>query len=223
MTTAKRILIVDDEEDLAWGMSKSLSRCRNLDVRCAYDGNQALALMDNERFDLVISDLRMPGRNGFELIREIRESYPATRVIVMTAYGSEEVMERADDFGSFFYIEKPFDMGYLKQTVFSALGLSQAGFEGSVQHAGIRELVELNCFSRKDSTLWVSRRQESGAIYFRNGDVVHAECGELVGERAFYNILNWDGGRFKIRPGSASIKRTIRRDWRSLLHQCQQV
>jgi len=221
VTDSKRVLLVDDEEDITWAISKSLRNSGNaLEVVCANDGNVALQLLHQQAFDLVISDIRMPGKDGLQLVLDIRKLHPETKVIIMTAYGSAEVMERADKLGSFFYIEKPFEIGYLKRLVFQALQLEAAGFSGAVDSAQLRDLVQLYCSTRSSSSLFISDANKQGKIYFNNGDVVHAECGTLLGERAFYNILNWTNGTFEINHNDRARNRTISRDWRSLLHQC---
>ncbi|MFQ5823768.1 MAG: response regulator [bacterium] len=221
MMAQKKILIVDDEEDITWGISKSLANANYaFDVHCVNSGTQALAMIDQNRFDLVVSDIRMPGRNGLQLLLDIRKKCPNTKIIIMTAYGSQEIKERAEKQGSFFYIEKPFEIGYLKQIILNALEVYNNGFKGYLNNVGIRELVEFNCASKRTSSLWISKDEEQGTIYFRNGDIIHAECGKLSGERALFNILNWSKGNFKIIPNVLTIKRTILRDWRTLLHHC---
>lgn len=220
MAAHKRILIVDDEEDITWGISKCLDKTNHsFDVHCVSTGDQALEILRKFRFDLVVSDIRMPGRSGLELLLDIRKQYPQTKIIIMTAYGSQEIRERAEKRGSFFYIEKPFEIGYLKQLIFEALEINNNGFKGYLNNAGIRELVEFNCVGKRTSSLLVSKDKEQGTIYFKNGDIVHAECGDLSGERALLNILNWGAGNFKIFPNALTIKRTILRDWKTLLHQ----
>ncbi|MFQ5648811.1 MAG: response regulator [bacterium] len=221
MEKPKKLLIADDEEDISWAVSKSLKKSNlNIDITCVNNGDAALELLRRQPFDLVVSDIRMPGCDGLRLIREIRKHHPATKIIIMTAYGSQEVMDRADALGSFFYLEKPFDIGYMKQLIMEALDLRQQGFKGSIDRAGIRELVQLNCSNKRNSSLFISRQEENGAIYFKNGDIVHAECGQLNGERAFFSILNWNRGTFKIDYNPSSTKRTISRSWKTLLHQC---
>ncbi len=219
--THKKVLIADDEEDISWAISRSLHKVNpDIEVTCVDSGDKAFEHIQDEQFDLVVSDLRMPGRTGLELIAEIRIRHPETKIILMTAYGSQEVMDKSDALGSFFYLEKPFDIGYLKQLVLEALELRGDGFNGAIDRAGIRELVEMNCSNKSSSSLIIFRMEENGAIYFRNGDIIHAECGNLEGERAFFNILNWNKGTFRINRDVFSIQRTISRDWRSLLHQC---
>ncbi len=216
MPAHRRILIVDDEEDLTWGLSRSLAKTPDLEVACVPSGDQALELLQSRSFDLVLSDVRMPGRSGLQLMRDIRERFPQIKVIIMTAHGSSETREQVEAQGGFFYIEKPFDVGYLKQIILDALELDDNGCKG---YASIRELVLLNCSNKRSGILVINKNGERGAIYFWDGEIVHAECGALQGERAFFNIISWGGGTFTIQPNSFKPHRTISRNWKSLLHQ----
>ncbi len=111
------ILVADDEEDLRWSLSKSLQRKGSpYHVTCVGDGDSALAELQERNYDLVVSDLRMPGVSGVELIREIRSRKPQVPIIVMTAYGSEEVQREAQRHNAL-YIEKPFDIARLRELI----------------------------------------------------------------------------------------------------------
>ncbi len=118
----KRILIVDDEEDLTWSISKRIAKERNiLEVICANSGNRALKMLSELKVDLIITDLRMPGIHGLQLLNEIKIHYPHIQIIVMTAYGSIEVREAIKRWGETGYIEKPFEMNDLRELIFSFL------------------------------------------------------------------------------------------------------
>ena len=117
----KSILIVDDEEDLIWSISKTLTKTDDqLEVICVQDGDSALEVLARRPIDLVVSDVRMPGRDGLQLLEEIKFNYPRTKVIIMTAYGSEEMQTRITA-RTPFYLEKPFEIQYLKRLIYVAL------------------------------------------------------------------------------------------------------
>jgi DNA-binding NtrC family response regulator len=122
MTNAKRVLIAEDDEDISWGISRSLGMIRpDLVVRCVNDGEAALRLLEDESFDLVISDVQMPGCDGLRLTLEIDKSHPGTKVILITAFGSEEVHRRVAANNGLLFLEKPFDLRQLKQLVVESL------------------------------------------------------------------------------------------------------
>jgi two-component system, NtrC family, response regulator AtoC len=100
-----RILIADDEPGQRQFISGSLSR--NHDITVAANGLEASQLLARRSFDLVITDERMPGMSGIELIRWMRENSPETPVIVLTAYGSVETAVEAIKLGAEEYLTKP--------------------------------------------------------------------------------------------------------------------
>ena len=118
----KRILIVDDEEDLTWSISKRLAKDGDsLEILCTNTGNNALEMLSQQRVDLMVTDLRMPGVSGLQLLNEVKIRYPQTQVIVMTAYGSIEVKQAIDRWSGTGYIEKPFEMNDLRQLIYNYL------------------------------------------------------------------------------------------------------
>ncbi|MBN2417401.1 response regulator [bacterium] len=134
----KRILIVDDEEDLTWSLSRKLKRDKSdLEVFCANTGTGALQFLADNSVDLVLTDLRMPGLSGLQLLNEIRAKYPLINVIVMTAYGSAEVREAIDRWGDTEYIEKPFEIQELRSMVFKLLNNTNSHIEVGNRHDDI--------------------------------------------------------------------------------------
>jgi DNA-binding NtrC family response regulator len=127
MDYLKRILVADDEEDLTWSIAKSLEKNDNIfEVISVNNGDNALAYLQTRQVDLVITDVRMPGRDGLALLRDIKRDYPQMRVIVMTAHNSEEVRQHIERYGlTYYYLEKPFELRYLRQLIYEALDLSE--------------------------------------------------------------------------------------------------
>ena len=118
----KRILIVDDEEDLTWSISKRLVKDGDsLEVTCANSGNSALEMLSKSRYDIMVTDLRMPGVSGLQLVNMVKIRYPKIRIIVMTAYGSIEVKEVLETLGTIGYIEKPFEINDLRRLIYASL------------------------------------------------------------------------------------------------------
>ena len=82
-----RLLVVDDKRDLAEGVALTLSELSE-DIRVAHSGEAALAAMAERPCDLVLTDVRMPGMDGMSLLSTLRERFPRTHVILLTAYGT---------------------------------------------------------------------------------------------------------------------------------------
>lgn len=103
------ILIVDDEIDMLTLLKRSLSPDLNCRVEIASSAEVALSMMENNRFDLVLADIRMPGMSGMELLEIIKKERPETTVVMMTAYGHIEMAVDAMKRGAYDFITKPFD------------------------------------------------------------------------------------------------------------------
>lgn len=107
-----RILIVDDENSLLMTLAANLE-LEGYEVVCANGGERALEEIRRERFDLVLSDVRMPGMNGVELFRKIRAVDPALPVILMTAFSVEALIQEAIAEGVFAVLPKPFEIEHV--------------------------------------------------------------------------------------------------------------
>ena len=213
----KRILIVDDEEDLTWSISKHLSKDHDKYELIAV--NSAMAALDvlaQVPVDLVITDIRMPEISGLDLLLNVRENYPQTKVVIMTAYGSSEIQEEANKRGCFKYIEKPFEIQELRQLILNVIE-EKKGFEGRISDFQLSDLIQLNCLGRQTNAILFEREDRQGVIYFEDGNIIHAKAGNLEGEEAFYDIVSWEGGTFTLRKGERAPKETIFKSWQSLL------
>jgi two-component system response regulator AtoC len=104
----RRVLVVDDEENLRH-MLQILLRREGYDAVGASSVEGALTEVERQPFDIIITDLRMPGRNGLDLVDEIRRRKLDTTVVVMTAYGSKEIAIEAMKRGAYDYLSKPFE------------------------------------------------------------------------------------------------------------------
>jgi two-component system nitrogen regulation response regulator GlnG len=118
--TDKRILVVDDEDSVRWALRKALERA-GYQVELAGDGPAGLRGAEDASVDLALLDVRLPGRDGLEVLREIRKRRPELPVIMMTAYGTLQVAVEAMKLGAYDYIGKPFDMDEVLLVVEKAL------------------------------------------------------------------------------------------------------
>jgi two-component system response regulator PilR (NtrC family) len=116
------VLVVDDEPDLLELVSLTLSRM-NLTTRTASDLNGARRLLKAERFDLCLTDMRLPDGDGLDLVAWIQENRAAVPVAVITAHGNVESAVRALKLGAFDFVSKPLDLGVLRKLVGSAIRL----------------------------------------------------------------------------------------------------
>ncbi|MEW6186503.1 MAG: response regulator [Thermodesulfobacteriota bacterium] len=106
------LLIVDDEEDFRITLVKRLQK-RQMNVFGAESGPQALKMMESMIFDVVVLDVKMPGMDGIEAIREMKKKYPLTEVILLTGHASMESGIEGMKLGAFDYIMKPVNLDEL--------------------------------------------------------------------------------------------------------------
>jgi DNA-binding NtrC family response regulator len=107
MKTAVSILIVDDEEMMRSLLEKILGR-EGYKIKTAEDGVAALDVLRTEKIDIIISDMKMPRMNGFELLKIVKKEHPRIGVIIMTAYGDTYTVKDALLLGADEYMTKPF-------------------------------------------------------------------------------------------------------------------
>lgn len=141
------VLIVDDEADIRELVEIALGRM-SLVTRPAASLAEARALLAEQRFDLCITDMRLPDGNGIELVAQIGRQYPQTPVAVITAYGNAEAAVESLKAGAFDFVSKPVDIGVLRKLVDSALKLratAAAANEPNLlgEHESIRQLRAL--------------------------------------------------------------------------------
>ena len=130
MPNANRILIVDDDPDIHHLLAAAL-RDENYLIESRFDGLQALLLLETQPFDLVITDVRMPGLNGLELLRRIHEVRPGTKVLVMTAESTPATIISSLRDQAAGYFSKPFSLDAVAETV--ALTLHAPAAEGDIE------------------------------------------------------------------------------------------
>ena len=187
-----RILIVDDEENMRRSLRLLLS---DLDVEVveAPDGESALATLAAGGVDLVVSDLRMPGIDGRELLRRSRALRPDVPVILITAYGTIESAVDAIREGAFDYVPKPFRENELKLVIERALAMSTVLRENRQLRA---ELERRHDFSRiiGTSPAIVECLRLAGEV--AETDTTVLLLGESgTGKEVFARAIHWNSAR----------------------------
>jgi len=115
------ILIVDDDKSVRYSLKRMMEG--DFSILTAQNGDDALNQFKENRPDLVIMDIRMPGRNGIDVLKEMKSIDPKSLVIIMTAYGTTETAIEAMKYGAFDYILKPFPIPQMKGLIEKALSL----------------------------------------------------------------------------------------------------
>lgn len=115
-----KVLLVDDEEDFIQTLSQRLE-VRGLQVTGATRGAEAVELVDRQEFDAIVLDLAMPGMDGMETLKRIRENHPDAEIIILTGHASIKTSIEAMKLGAEDYLEKPVDMQELLKKIEEAM------------------------------------------------------------------------------------------------------
>ena len=114
-----KVLLVDDERDFVQTLSERLIM-RDMGSAVAYDGESALTMIADEEPEVMILDLRMPGIDGIEVLRQVKSTNPDIEVIVLTGHGTEKDKDLCTNLGAFAFLQKPVDIQLLSQTLMQA-------------------------------------------------------------------------------------------------------
>ena len=115
-----RILIADDHDALRRGLVRGLTEAGH-EIEEASNGNAAIERLHDSHFDVVLSDLRMGGSDGLDVLRTTKALHPTTAVILMTAFGSVTTAVEAMKIGAFDYVQKPFEIEEMEVKIEKAL------------------------------------------------------------------------------------------------------
>lgn len=110
-----KILLVDDEKQFVDTLAERLAM-RGFSARVAYDGPQALKAVEDPT-DVIVLDLRMPGMDGFEVLRSVKKSNPQVQVIILTGHGGDAEEQTAYRMGAYNFLKKPMDIDELLNSI----------------------------------------------------------------------------------------------------------
>jgi DNA-binding NtrC family response regulator len=133
------ILIVDDEKDFVEMLSLRLTEAGHR-VRGAFDGEAGLAALAEAECDVVILDIRMPGRDGISVLKTIKNTHPVVEVILLTGHGTIDTAVEGLKSGAFDYVQKPARFEELLDKL-EAARLRKAGQEERIRRAEARILL----------------------------------------------------------------------------------
>ena len=191
-------MIVDDEKPFLLSLSDGLNLYKkDFTVLTALNGREAVKILNAYRIDLVVTDLRMPKMDGFELLAYMTQNYPDTPVIVMTAFGTLEIENKIHSMGRFQYLEKPMDITVLANSIFN--GLAAIPSKDSKQSINLSTFLHLIEMEHTTCTLRVKSDAKNGYLYFNKGRLLAANTDHLKGEEAALDILSWNNAELDIK------------------------
>ena len=186
----KTVLVVDDDPVILTTIVNYLTAySEDLELLTASNGEQAVEVLEKQQVDLLLTDLYMPGMDGFELLAHMVRHSSSVPVIVMSGYEVPEIGGEIERKGALHYLEKPFDFQTLAATVSETLARTSKGHLTGISLLGFLQLLN---FEKKSCTLTVTSDGRSGRIHVDEGELVNADFDRFLGESAVFEILAWD-------------------------------
>jgi len=202
-----KILIVDDDKNFLLSLSEGLkSRDENIETVTAENGKVAVKQLMSHDFDLVISDLKMPKMDGFQLLTHISNHYAKIPVIVITAFGTPDIENELNNLGMFQLLEKPIDFSVLFESINKAI---EAKSNFLVNRFSLHSFIQLIEIQKETCTLTIKHKKKSGSLYFREGILLDAVTGKKSGEEGFLEIISWKSPKIQVKSQCQKKKRMI--------------
>ncbi len=203
----KNILFVDDERPFLPSLSEGFrSDTEDLNLLIAENGEMAVEVLNTTKIDLVVTDIKMPRMDGFELMAHMSRNFPDIPIIVMTAFGTPELEENLNVLGISQYLEKPLDFDLLKEKILEELNATTKGYVHGLSLVAFLQLVEME---KKTCTLKIKSKEGDGCLYFNKGTLMDAETKNSKGEQAAYEIIGWNQVEIDIQGICKKKKKSI--------------
>ena len=208
------VLIVDDDTTLRDALARE-ARGWGFDVYTENNAAAALELLRTRSIDVLVTDLRMGGSDGIDLIRAARADSPQTQTLLMSAFATARDHQLATEHGTIRVLCKPFSPSQLRAALREALD-ARDGFRGTVHGLSLLDMLQLFHLSRRNLTLVVSG-VPPGFVHFDHGELISATFGDLVGADALRALLRNQSGTVSTQPIEPGIQRTISAPFDGLL------
>ncbi len=192
----KNILIIDDENSLLFSMKEGFEPYnKQLNLLTANNGLEAVDILETHSVDLVVTDLKMPEMDGFEVIAHMSSKHNNIPIIVMTAFNTPEIETQLSQSGPVTIFEKPVDFDDFVKTVIETVNADNGNLSG-ISLSSFMQLIESE---QKTCLVAVRANKKNGQIFFRKGELLNAIYDGLKGEDAIYKMLEFQEVRIGLK------------------------
>ena len=229
-----RVLVVDDDPMFDGLVVDHLAEDNEYTVLSARSGEQALKILDQTDIDVLITDIKMPHTDGFELISRVRADLPNASVIVISGFGRPRWLDREDQAAGIQFLEKPVNFIRLKKllrkAVYDAVPIPhdpQTSEEqmdarmlaGQAAQFPVLDMIQICCIAERTGCVTLRRDGRNGLIYLEQGEIVHAGVDALSGAEAFYELATWDDSDFTFENAIETPHKSISEAWESVVYE----
>ena len=214
----KNVLLVDDDTEMLHALKEGFKKYQeSFAVLLAEDGQKALKGLKQNIISLVVTDLKMPNMDGFELLAHIMEHYPDIPVVIITGYSTPEMEQLARKGGAVGYIAKPFLIENLARQILTTLRKESEG--GTLHNVSSGMFLQLIEMEQKTCTIRLEEKSggEKGILFFSDGELLDARVNNMQGESAAHEIFSWDAVNLSIQNGCALKENKIQSDLQPLI------
>ncbi|MBN1326486.1 MAG: response regulator, partial [Candidatus Cloacimonetes bacterium] len=183
----------------------------DLEVYKSLNGQQAIKILGQYPIDIVITDLKMPKINGFELILHMNNHYPNTPIIVLTDIAPITMNKYLCEDGISHYIERPFSLELIKKSIVEVLILKLLNPDHCVYSGiSISSLMQLISTAKMTYTIYIKESENIGRLYMLYGKLIGAETKNNKGEDAVYEMFGWKKPMLLLEPSCNNAEETIK-------------
>lgn len=219
----KHVLVVDDEASLLLTIQAGFDGYKDkFEVVTARNGKEAVAVLETLPISLVVTDLKMPEMDGFELLGYLKNDYPQIPAIVMTAFGTPEIEARLSQSGMIRMLEKPVDFEELTQLIINLLDHDFTG--GTLTGISLPSFLQLIEMEQKTCLMDIMAPQGQGLLYFNKGVLCDAVFGDAKAEAAALRMLAMDDVKISFRNlPSRKLKQRIKKNLMNLIMESARI
>ncbi len=220
----KNVLIVDDDRILRHLIKKKFqTHSAVFSTLLAANGLEAVQILKDNPVSIVVTDLHMPQMDGFSLLALMSENYPDIPVIVLTAYSTPQSKQRVLATGAAAFMEKPFIVEDLADSVISSLEKESEG--GTLQTVSIDMFLQLIEMEQKTCTIRVINKEteKKGVLFFKGGELLDARIRDMHGKEAAYEVFSWNSPSLSIQDTCVLNEKVIKEDLQAVLFDAMRL
>jgi DNA-binding NarL/FixJ family response regulator len=222
------VLILEDSPVTAFVLEQAilvhLPQCRPIWARNLEEARLRTASIP---VDVFVVDIGLPDGSGLDFLWEMSAVHPNARALVMTGTPLPEHYAQSAALGALHVVEKPVTGPVIVEILQEALASSTTdasqAFQATLLDLTPLDLIQLKCLARATSMMQFTTWNQRGQLHFQDGEIIHAQVGDLTGVAALQEIFSWRRGNVRESAADPNVVATIECPWQSLLMQVAQA